>query len=233
MQLIAMLTMLIDHIGYIFFPQDLGWRYIGRIAFPIYCYALVQGHLYTSSKSRYLLRLLIIALITQIPYNLALDPGGLNVVFTLLLSELVLIALDKLPKLWMGIGVAAPILWVMDYFPLDYNAYGLLLVLIFRYARSYGLVLAHLTLNAVYMFYYGRLRSRALGATAKAARSALGLVVILPGAPGCACHHPAIILWRIAGNGLEKYFRYVKVCKIGMPYPFTEYPSPEIIILHV
>ncbi|AKG34556.1 TraX family protein [Paenibacillus durus] len=155
MQLIAMLTMLIDHIGYIFFPQDLGWRYIGRIAFPIYCYALVQGHLYTSSKSRYVLRLLIIALIAQIPYNLALDPGGLNVVFTLLLSELVLIALDKLPKLWMGIAAAAPILWVMDHYPLDYNAYGLLLVLIFRYARSYRLVLAHLALNVIYMFYYG------------------------------------------------------------------------------
>lgn len=76
MQLIAMLTMLIDHIGYIFFPQDLEWRYIGRIAFPIYCYALVQGHLHTSSKLRYLLRLLAIAVIAQIPYNLALDPEG-------------------------------------------------------------------------------------------------------------------------------------------------------------
>ncbi|BCG59002.1 TraX family protein [Paenibacillus sp. URB8-2] len=155
MQLIAMLTMLIDHIGYIFFPQDLEWRYIGRIAFPIYCYALVQGHLHTSSKLRYLLRLLAIAVIAQIPYNLALDPGGLNVVFTLLLSELVLIAVDRLPKPWLGIAVIVPAVWVMDYFPLDYNAYGLLLVLIFRYIRSYGLVIAHLALNVIYMFYYG------------------------------------------------------------------------------
>ncbi|AHV97175.1 TraX family protein [Paenibacillus sabinae] len=155
MQLIAMLTMLIDHIGYIFFPRDMEWRYIGRIAFPIYCYALVQGHFHTSSKARYLLRLLAIALIAQIPYNLALDPGGLNVVFTLLLSELVLIALDKLPKPWLSIVVVLPALWIMDVLPLDYNAYGLLLVLIFRYLRSYGLVIAHLALNTVYLFYYG------------------------------------------------------------------------------
>ncbi|GGF84909.1 hypothetical protein GCM10010912_32690 [Paenibacillus albidus] len=155
MQIIAMLTMLIDHIGYIFFPVDITWRVVGRIAFPIYCYALVQGYLYTSSRARYLRRLLIIAVISQIPYNLALSPGGWNVVFTLLISALVLLVLDKLPSLWLGIPVVAAVILVMEFFPLDYNAYGLLLVLIFRYTRSYGLVLAHLILNAVYLVYYG------------------------------------------------------------------------------
>lgn len=66
-----------------------------------------------------------------------------------------LIAVDRLPKPWLGIAVIVPAVWVMDYFPLDYNAYGLLLVLIFRYIRSYGLVIAHLALNVIYMFYYG------------------------------------------------------------------------------
>lgn len=154
MQIIAMLTMLIDHIGYIFFPGELAWRYVGRIAFPIYCYALVQGHIHTSSRARYLRRLLVIALITQIPYNLALDPGGWNVVFTLLLSALVLTLLDKLPNLWARIPVVIAAVVVMDHLPLDYNAYGLLLVLVFRYTRSYGLVLAHLVLNIFYLFYY-------------------------------------------------------------------------------
>ncbi|WP_150268498.1 TraX family protein [Paenibacillus tepidiphilus] len=154
MQIIAMLTMLIDHIGYIFFPDDLRWRYIGRIAFPIYCYLLVQGHIHTSSKRRYVLRLFMIAVIAQIPYNLALTPDGWNVVFTLLLSELVLIVLDKLPNLWLGIPVVLAAFVVMDHFPLDYNAYGLLLVLIFRYLRSYWLVLGHFVLNFVYLFYY-------------------------------------------------------------------------------
>lgn len=155
MQLIAMLTMLIDHIGLIFFPDDPEWRYIGRIAFPIYCYALVQGHLHTSSRPRYILRLLVIGLTAQVPFNLALNPEGLNVVFTLLLSEWVMIALDKLPKLRLAPLVVIPAAFVMDALPLDYNAYGLLLVLIFRYARSYGLVLFHLLLNVLSLFYYG------------------------------------------------------------------------------
>ncbi|WP_342423000.1 TraX family protein [Paenibacillus sp. FSL E2-0178] len=154
MQIIAMLTMLIDHIGYIFFPGELAWRFVGRIAFPIYCYALVQGHIHTSSRPRYLRRLLVIALLAQIPYNLALDPGGWNVVCTLLLSAAVLTLLDKLPKLWYGIPVVILAVLLMDLLPLDYNAYGLLLVLIFRYTRSYWLVLAHFALNVFYLFYY-------------------------------------------------------------------------------
>lgn len=127
---------------------------MGRIAFPIYCYALVQGHIHTSSRPRYLRRLLVIAVLAQIPYNLAIDPGGWNVVFTLLFSALVLTVLDLLPKLWMGIPVVVAAVLLTDALPLDYNAYGLLLVLIFRYTRSYWLVLAHMALNVFYLFYY-------------------------------------------------------------------------------
>lgn len=148
MQIIAMLTMLIDHMGYIFFPDEMGWRIIGRIAFPIYCYGLVQGHIHTKSRPRYLMRLLLIAVIAQVPYNMALDPGGWNVVFTLLLSAIVLLILDKLPSIWLGIPVVLIAIYVMDVLPLDYNAYGLILVLIFRYTRSYYMILAHFVLNA-------------------------------------------------------------------------------------
>lgn len=155
MQIIAMLTMLIDHIGYIFFPGELIWRYIGRIAFPIYCYALVQGHIHTSSRPKYLLRLFIIAVVAQVPYNLALDPGGWNVVVTLLLSAIMLVILDKLPNPWFGVPLVIIAIGLMDYFPIDYNAYGLLLVLIFRYTKSFWLITAHLLLNIFYLFYNG------------------------------------------------------------------------------
>ncbi|WP_410511576.1 TraX family protein [Paenibacillus sp. BR2-3] len=155
MQLIAMITMLIDHIGYIFFPQEMAWRYVGRIAFPIYCYGLVQGHLHTTSRSKYLLRLLLIAIISQLPYNLAINPEGLNVVITLLLAAVILAVLDRLPNPWLGLPIIAVASVLMDYFPVDYGAYGLLLVLIFRYTKSYAMVLAHLALNILYLFYNG------------------------------------------------------------------------------
>lgn len=155
MQLIAMLTMLIDHTGYIFFPEQPAWRYIGRIAFPLYCYLLVQGHLHTSSRPRYLFRLLLIAVASQIPYNFALAPFGLNVVFTLLVSAAVLSLLDWLPHPAYGIPAVLAALWVMDRLPFDYNAYGLLLVLVFRYLPAFWTVAGHLALNFIYLFYYG------------------------------------------------------------------------------
>ena len=150
-----MLTMLIDHIGYIFFPEDPSLRMIGRIAFPIYAYALVQGYKYTSSRWKYLGRLFVIALISQVPYQLALDPLGLNIVVTLTLALFILTVLDKIPYKIVGGILVFGALWVMDVWPFDYGSYGLLLVLMFRYIPAAWLAPAHLLLNIIYLILNG------------------------------------------------------------------------------
>lgn len=155
MQLIAMLTMLIDHVGLIFFPGEMGWRIIGRIAFPIYAYALVQGHVHTSNYRRYAVRLSVIALLSQVPYQLAFNTTGLNVVATLLVSSLVLRLLEKV-KHSVGSGIIVVVACVlMEVVSFDYGAYGLLLVLIFRYGGAATMVLMHMLLNIVYLFAFG------------------------------------------------------------------------------
>ncbi|MED5019777.1 TraX family protein [Paenibacillus chibensis] len=154
MQLIAMLTMLVDHLGMVWFEGQTWLRVIGRIAFPIYAYALVQGHIYTGSKTMYLTRLFALALLSQIPYQLALNPHGLNVIATLLMAAMVMQLMDQTPSLWvkgsMVIGAAA----IMQIFPFDYGAYGLFMVLIFRWFRGERLVAAHLALNLLYLLAY-------------------------------------------------------------------------------
>ncbi|MEF2965577.1 TraX family protein [Paenibacillus sp. M1] len=155
MQLIAMLTMLIDHIGLLFFPENVIWRVIGRIAFPLYAYAIVQGYLHTSNFKRYAARLLLIALISQIPYQLALVPDGLNVVATLLAALIMLRLLDGMKPGPLPVLFIAAVCLLMEILPFDYGAYGLLLVLIFRYARSAEMLLMHLLLNLVYLLAYG------------------------------------------------------------------------------
>lgn len=155
MQLIAMLTMLIDHAGIVFFPDQIWLRVIGRIAFPIYAYALVQGHYFTRSRTKYLFRLFILALLSQIPYQLALDPDGLNVVVTLFVAAAVLQILERNLSMAAKAGIVLALCVLMEGFPFDYGAYGLLLVIAFRYASSEKLLGAHLLLNIMYLIAFG------------------------------------------------------------------------------
>ncbi|WP_136608497.1 TraX family protein [Paenibacillus dokdonensis] len=155
MQLIAMLTMLVDHLGIVCFENQLWLRIIGRIAFPIYAYALVQGHVHTRSKPKYLVRLFILALLSQIPYQLALNPEGLNVITTLFMAAAIMQIMDLMPSLWAKGSIVLVTCAVMQLFPFDYGAYGLLLVLMFRCFANERLIFVHLLLNLLYVLVYG------------------------------------------------------------------------------
>ena len=78
-------------------------RYIGRIAFPIYCFLIVEGFLHTKNVKKYALRLGIFALISEIPFDLAFNEGWLdmssnNVFFTLLIGLLVIWGISWIRK---------------------------------------------------------------------------------------------------------------------------------------
>lgn len=132
LKLIALVTMLIDHIGAVVlwrmiltlsyggtilggaWQPEIGklldvynaMRLIGRIAFPIYCFLLVEGFQRTHSRWKYVLRLGIFALVSEIPFDLALsgslmDVSYQNVFFTLLLGLCAMIGSDKVTE-WCG-----------------------------------------------------------------------------------------------------------------------------------
>ena len=75
---IAMVSMLIDHVGIYLGRCNVDWeiwkwfRIIGRIAFPLYCFLLVEGFFHTGDIKKYLIRIGAFALISEIPFDLFL-----------------------------------------------------------------------------------------------------------------------------------------------------------------
>ena len=142
LKLIAICTMFVDHLGYTLFPGDLWLRCVGRVAFPIFCFLIAEGCVYTHDRKKYAARLLVFALLSEIPYNLMnsgmiWDPYDQNVLWTLLTGALVcwLIdwALKKCTPLSFVLTGAAMVAayWLLEAFRTDYGGWGMLLVAAF------------------------------------------------------------------------------------------------------
>lgn len=150
-EVIAMLSMLVDHIGVVFFPDDPLFRILGRLAFPLYAWGIVKGYFYTRSLKNYQKRLLWLAVLSQIPFSLIVG-FRLNVIFTFMLCLVVLWLLEsnRKEKYLLVVGIA-----LFTHFFSDYGAYAILLVLIFRYFKGYSIAAAHLLLDLTFLMLLG------------------------------------------------------------------------------
>lgn len=95
LKVIAALSMLIDHIGYILLPQVEILRIIGRLAFPIFAFMISEGCMYTQNKARYLLTTSALALLCQIVYYLFDKSLDMCILVTFSLSILTIYALQN------------------------------------------------------------------------------------------------------------------------------------------
>lgn len=133
---IACVSMLLDHIGVVLFPGAVWLRAIGRLAFPIYCFLLVEGFGKTKNRRKYALRLLIGAILAEIPYDLALHGGVCwqrqNVMLTLLLGFGMLWYLEEKGQYWCVIlaALTAQVLGA------DYGGFGIVLIAVFCLTRE-------------------------------------------------------------------------------------------------
>ena len=99
LKILAIITMTIDHIGAIMYPNIDAFRIIGRISFPIFCFLLVEGFKHTHNRFRYFIRLLLFAIITQPIYDYAFNNHELNILFTFSLSFLLLSSIEFIKKI--------------------------------------------------------------------------------------------------------------------------------------
>lgn len=127
--------MLCDHTGDAFIGHFSFLNLIGRIAFPIFAFQVVQGYIHTHNVRKYALRLFIFAFISQIPFMLFLstfyDSYYLNIFFTLFLGVICLYIFDKIENKYLGTLFAILICAIAQFIQVDYGAYGIAVIFLF------------------------------------------------------------------------------------------------------
>jgi hypothetical protein len=142
LKLVAIISMAVDHVAKIFFPGNMALEIIGRIAFPLFAYCIVVGCLYTHDIKKYILRLAVFAVISQLFFGLAFHPSveefwseilALNIFFTLIAGVLAVTALMNIKKNWWMLIIAVAMEILVG---LDYGFYAIVMMAIFYLCRN-------------------------------------------------------------------------------------------------
>lgn len=133
---IAIVSMALDHTGAVLYPSQIWLRCLGRIAFPIFCFLIVEGFFHTHDVRRYMGRLGVFALISEIPYDLAfrgvpLEYDHQNVFFTLLIGIGMMVLLERNREWPVKAVILLLAMWLAVLIRSDYNFRGVLLIFVF------------------------------------------------------------------------------------------------------
>lgn len=155
---IAIITMGIDHIGAVLYPQYIILRIIGRISFPIFCFLLVEGVLHTHNIRKYIKRLFLFALISELPFDLAFYGKIMlqhqNVFFTLCAGVIMLAVLEYRRNNIDSLLVVIGTILLTETVASDYGAGGILIILCF-YVLYRKHFLKQAAFAGVNLLYYG------------------------------------------------------------------------------
>ncbi|WP_317366816.1 TraX family protein [uncultured Tyzzerella sp.] len=168
LKIIALITMFIDHIGSVIFPNHFYIRFIGRLAFPIYAFLISEGLKNTSNIKNYVKDLFILALISELFYDICFNTSinlfyNTNTVYTLFLASISIYFYNKINTitikylcLFLGISLSY-------IFKTDYDILGVLLIYIFYFSKNkynyltYGIIWVNLKyLNNISSILYSK-----------------------------------------------------------------------------
>ncbi len=155
LKVIAMVSMLIDHIGMILFPRVLLFRILGRLAMPLFAYMIAEGCRYTRNRPRYLLMLASFAALCQVAYAVSNSSLYQNILVTFSMAVAVIFSVDRClaahrpTSALAAVLVCGGVLFVtlglpalIDGFRVDYGLFGVCLPVAVYYAPTKPLRLA-------------------------------------------------------------------------------------------
>lgn len=140
LKIIAIISMLFDHIGYTIFNKFSFMNYIGRFAFPIFAFQLTEGYSHTKDLKKYFFRLFLFAIISQIPYMLFISSHtngfSFNILFTLILGLLAITVYEKLDNKYLGTFLVILCCIISQCFCFDYGWFGIAIIFIFHIFKN-------------------------------------------------------------------------------------------------
>lgn len=176
LKILALLAMIIDHIGgsvLVYYILGMGhsecltlykvMRGVGRFAFPVYCFLLVEGFVHTKNIVRYIVSTAIFALVSEIPFDMALAKGELfsqghqNVYFTLFLALCCMCVVRWIIQrfeLFSAVGIVLTVLAVGGFslislvFKTDYRGIGVLMIALMYLIRH--TLVSYVNVNVIY-----------------------------------------------------------------------------------
>ena len=183
LKIIALINMCCDHISYLLYGGFSHLNYIGRIAFPIFAFQISEGYIHTHNLKKYIVRLIIFAIISQVPYAwfgyCFFSKMSLNIIFTLILGLLsisiyeFILSKGKLQCVptsnydsstieqnnnifqykMLGIIIVLIIAVFADIFDFDYGFYGVFIIFLFYLYRNKKLSI-NIVITILTFIYY-------------------------------------------------------------------------------
>lgn len=165
--------MLIDHVGHAIVPElpvpyvvplYYTCRIIGRIAFPIYCFLLVEGMRHTRNPQKYILRLVIGILLAEIPFDMLFEGGFTwnyqSVMLTLTLGAIMLLCMQKTQKREYKLLLILPFVLLAELAKCDYGGWGIAMIAVFALldripAQILGLLAVNLLIESAVVPVFG------------------------------------------------------------------------------
>jgi len=193
LKILALVFMFIDHAGKMLFPQIAEMRMLGRIAFPLYCWCMVVGISYTRSVPKYLGRLMLIGLVSQPIYMVALNHSWNqpNIFLTLLVALCGVWGL-KAKKLLSHIWAPILALFAAQLLGCDYGWRGVMLVMLLYGVRGSRAGIACVMI--AFCLYWGG------SSVGRAPLAATGRFTTVPSPDGTVRHVPSLQPHRQPGH---------------------------------
>ena len=157
LKMIAITAMFTDHLGASLYPENIAFRVVGRLTIPIMSFFIAEGFRRTRNREKYLIRLFVLAIISQYPFYILFN-GGLNTIFGLFAGLLAIYLYEKFGKNIVGAAFVFAVFIASAAFNINGNFidgqfYVPLLVFVFHifYDRPINCFFALIAANLAFM----------------------------------------------------------------------------------